>query len=135
MPGPGKTLTATLVGLVTCTSTAGAPAAVVVTVWGGEAGVGPPLRTVPAAVMAYEEAGSSPVRVHVDAEQVAVTTAPPLSGVAVRVKGVVHPFVGKMVTSAVVGPVAFASIPSMAGALRQMMKTRVTSTSTNGRPR
>ena len=87
--------------------------------------MGPPLRTVPAAVMAYEEAGSSPVRVHVDAEQVAVTTAPPLSGVAVRVKGVVHPFVGKMVTFAVVGPVDFASIPSMAGALRQMMETCV----------
>ena len=94
MSAAGETLTATLVGLITCTSTAGAPAAVVVTVWGGEIGVAPPLGLVPVAVTTYEEAGFSPVRAQVDVEQVIVMGAPPVNGTDVTVKGVVHPFVG-----------------------------------------
>ena len=94
VPGAGDTLTTTLVGLVVSTSTLGAPAAEVVTVWGGDAGVGPPLGPVPVAVTAYEVAGINPVRGHVDAEQMAVMVEPPPTGMAVRVKGVVHPLVG-----------------------------------------
>ena len=47
--------------------------------------MGPPLGPVPAAVMAYEVAGFSPVRAQVDEVQVAMMGEPPPTSTAVRV--------------------------------------------------
>ena len=85
VPGAGDTFTSTLEGLVACTSTTGEPAAGVVTVWGGDAGVGALLGPVPVAVTSYVVPGASPVRVQSGVAQVTVMGEPPPTGTAVTV--------------------------------------------------
>ena len=84
-PGAGVTVTVAAVGPVACTSTAGAPAAGVVMVSGGDAGVVPPPELVPVAVISYVAPGLSPATVQWEAAHVAVTGEPPPTGVAVSV--------------------------------------------------